>query len=95
MSLLPNSTNANPTTTFYSPVTSGKFAVSAGTVTQTIPIPGMTSAGLVIPVYIHPSGGGAAQFINNVVPGTNQVVVTLGANAGAGEFIIWHALKFF
>lgn len=93
MSLLPNSSHANPKTPFYSPRTSGKFFVSAGT-TQTIPIPGMTSNGLVLLMYVHPNGGGAAQFIEQVAPGTNQVVVTLGQNGATPEYIVWHVLSF-
>ena len=97
MSLLPASTNANPTTAFFSPVACGKFPVIAG-VTQTIPIPGMTANGQVMMMYLHTNAsGGAGQFFANSVPGTNQVVVTLG-QAGAAtpnqEFIVWHALKF-
>lgn len=97
MSLLPASTNANPTTPFYSPVSSGKFPVIAG-VTQTIAIPGMTVNGNVMLMYIHTNAsGGAGQFFANVVPGTNQVVVTLGQSGASTpnqEFIVWHVLKF-
>lgn len=97
MSLLPTTTHVNPSTRFFSPVTSGKFPVIAGT-TQTISIPGMTANGNVMLMYIHPNvTGGAGQFFSNVVCGTNQVVVTLG-QAGAStplqEFIVWHVLSF-
>ena len=97
MSLLPATSHANPTSQFFSPVACGKFPVIAG-VTQTIPISGMTANGQVMLMYIHPNAtGGGGQFFSNVVPGTNQVVVTLG-QAGAAtplqEFIVWHALKF-
>lgn len=93
MSLLPATSHANPTTQFFSPMTSGKFLVAAGT-TQTIPIAGMTANGLVLPVYVHPNGGGAGQFIQSVTPGTNQVVIVLGVTAAVPEYILWHALKF-
>lgn len=93
MSLLPNTSHANPTTPFYSPRLSGKFLVSAGD-TQTIPISGMTSNGLVHLMYVHPNGGGAGQYIQQVVPGTNQVVVTLGQNGATPEYIVWHVLSF-
>jgi hypothetical protein len=71
--------------------------VIAGT-TQTIPITGMTANGLVMLMYVHTNTtGGGGQYIQNVVPGTNQVVVTLG-QAGAvtpnQEFIVYHVLRF-
>jgi sortase (surface protein transpeptidase) len=68
-------------------------------VTQTIAIPGMTANGQVMLMYLHTNAsGGAGQFFSNVVPGTNQVVVTLGqsgASTPLQEFIVWHVLKYF
>lgn len=93
MSLLPASTNANPTTPFFSPVTSARFPVIAGT-TQTILIPGMTANGLVMLMYIHPGGAGQGQYFTNVVYSAGQVVVTLGQAGVVGEFIVYHVLKF-
>lgn len=95
MSLLPNTTHANPSTRFYSPVTSGKFPVVAGT-GQTIPIPGMTANGNVLLMYIHPGGGGAGQFFEKVICQVNQVAVTLGQTGSISpqEFIVWHVLSF-
>ena len=97
MSLLISESHASPSSALFSPVLSGKFPVIAGT-TQTIAIPGMTANGLVMLMYIHTNAtGGAGQFFSNVVPGVNQVVVTLG-QAGAStpnqEYIVWSVLKF-
>ena len=63
-------------------------------VTQTIVIPGMTSTGLIIPIYVHPTAGGAAQWIISVTPGTNQVVIVLGQTAATTETIIWSVARF-
>lgn len=93
MSLLISESHASPSSALFSPVLSGKFPVIAGT-TQTIAIPGMTANGLVILMYIHPGGAGQGQFFVNVVPGVNQVVVTLGQTGAVGEFIVWSVLKF-
>lgn len=95
MSLLPNTSHANPTTPFYSPRTSGKFPVVAG-FTQTIPIAGMTPNGNVMLMYIHNGNAGQGQFFSNVVCGTNQVVITLGQTGSTSpqEYIVWHVLSF-
>lgn len=97
MSVLINESHASSSSAIWSPSLSGRYNVIAGT-TQTISIPGMTSNGLVMLMYVHPNAtGGGGQFFSNVVPGTNQVVVTLG-QAGAStplqEFIVWHVLRF-
>jgi hypothetical protein len=74
----------------------GSFPVVAGT-TQTIPITGMTSTGLVQLTYVHPNTGGAGQFISNIVYNADSITVTLG-QAGAStpnqETITWQVLRF-
>lgn len=94
MSILINEAYANPTSPLWNSKTSfGSFAVAVGT-TQTIPITGMTSTGLVQLMYIHPNGGGAGQFIRNIVYNANSITVTLGQTGVVGESITWLVLKF-
>jgi hypothetical protein len=75
----------------------GIYTCIVGT-TQTISIPGMTSTGIVLPVYVHPSTQTATyQYIKTVTPSaTNggQVVITLGQTAAITETIIWYVIRF-
>jgi hypothetical protein len=71
----------------------GVYSCIVGT-TQTIVIPGMTATGLILPVYVHPGGGGAGQWFTAVTPGVNSVVITLGQAAALGETIIWSVIRF-
>jgi len=94
MSVNPNQTNATPGTPLYVPsatLLSGTTAISTTTTTVTIPVQGMVSTGTFVMSYLHPGGGGAAQFVSNIVEGTNQVVVTMGAVTASGEAIQWIA----
>lgn len=99
MSILINEAYANATTPLWEKagLTYGKFPVIAGT-TQTISIPGLTATGLISVIFLHTNtGGGAGQFISNIVPGVNQAVITLGqtgATTPNQEFIIWQVLAF-
>ena len=94
MSILINESYSNRTTPLWNSKTSvGSFAVAVGT-TQTIPIPGMTSTGLVQLTYIHPNGGGAGQFISNIVYNANSITVTLGQTGAVPETITWQVLRF-
>jgi hypothetical protein len=96
MSVLINESHANTNTSLWATrLPYGKFPVIAGT-TQTISIPGMTATGLVSLIYLHTNSGGAGQYISNIVPGVNQVVVTLGhsgATTPNQEYIVWNALS--
>ena len=95
MSLLPSSTNANLTTPFFSPVACGRFNCAVGETQQNIPIQGMTLEGLVMAIYLHVNSGGASQYILAIEPDENSCYVNLNTVAGAGEYIIWHVLKYF
>jgi hypothetical protein len=71
---------------------SGKHTCIAGT-TQTITIPNLTTSGIVNLTYIHPTGGGAGQFFQTIVPTANTLTITLGQAAAVGEFILWSVAK--
>ena len=60
----------------------------------TIPIPGMTATGLIDTTYIHPAAGGAGQWIWNIVPGVDSVVVSFGQSPAVGETLVFQVLRF-
>jgi hypothetical protein len=57
--------------------------------TSTITIPGMTSTGVTLLTYIHPTGGGAGQFIVTATNGTNECRISTGQVTAAGESLAW------
>jgi hypothetical protein len=67
---------------------SGIHTCIVGT-TQTIAIAGLTTAGVVNLTYIHPTGGGAAQWFVSSVPTAGTLTITLGAAAAITETIIY------
>ena len=71
---------------------SGKHICVAGT-TQTITIPNLTTNGIVNLTYVHPTGGGAGQYFQDVVPTANTLTITLGQAATTAEFILWSAAQ--
>ena len=100
MSLLVNETFANPVKEIYARAGTGVLAGAVGqwpvtaSVTQTIPIPLMTSTGLVMLMYVHPNTGGQNQYIKDITYGTNQIVVTLGKAGASPEYIVWQVLRY-
>lgn len=59
----------------------------------TYSVPGLLSTSTVIPVYIHPGAGGAAQWIKSVVEGTDQFQIQFGQNTANGEQLNYIAQK--
>ena len=66
----------------------GIHQCTAGT-TQVITITGLTVHGVVCLTYLHPNGGGAAQYIKDSVPTTDTLTVELSVIATITESIIW------
>jgi hypothetical protein len=94
MSVNPNQTNATPATSLFVPsatLLAGITAISTTTTVVTIPVSGMVSTGTFVMTYVHPGGGGASQYVSNIVEGTNQVQVTMAAATANGESIQWIA----
>jgi hypothetical protein len=79
------------------PTQCGVFPIDTGFATQSIPIPGMTSAGVVVPVYVATSGASYTTRIISVVPTTGSCTITFANNSGftAGDTIVWFAPKLF
>lgn len=75
----------------------GVFAINTAYATQSIPIPGMTSAGVVVPVYVATSGATYTTRIISVVPTTGSCTITFANNGGftGGDTIVWFAPKLF
>lgn len=72
----------------------GVFACSAS-LTQAIPIPGITaSTGAIIPIYLHANTGGASQYIKSITYTAGVATVTLGAIGAVGESIAWYLLSY-
>jgi len=71
---------------------SGKHTCIVGT-TQTITIPNLTTRGIVNLTYVHPTGGGAGQYFQTVVPTANTLTITLGQTAAITESILWSVAK--
>jgi hypothetical protein len=71
---------------------SGKYACAVGT-TQVITIPNLTTSGIVNLTYVHPTGGGAGQFFETVVPTANTLTITLGQSGAITESILWSVAK--
>lgn len=79
------------------PTQCGIFPIDTGTATQSIPIPGMTSAGVVVPSYIPTGGATYTTRIISVVPTTGACTITFANNGGftTGDTIVWFAPKLF
>jgi len=100
MSVYPNQTNITPTDSFFLPAStviptiySGTTLISTATQIITVSIPGLVSTSTVVPCYVHPGGGAAAQAFNLVTPGADQVIFDLQANSANGESIVWIAKR--
>jgi hypothetical protein len=63
--------------------------VTASQTTQTISIPGLTTAGIVNLTYIHPGSGGQGQYFTDYTPTVDTLTVELGQIGNTGESIIW------
>jgi len=72
----------------------GTFVVSSASVTQVIPISGMSSSGVVSVIYLHSTTGGAGQFLKSITPSTNQISTLWGVSCAIGESIRWNVLSF-
>jgi len=70
------------------PLPSGKHQCVVGT-TQTISIPNLTTSGIVMLTYVHPTGGGGGQFFEDVVPTADTLTITLAQTAAITEFILY------
>lgn len=57
--------------------------------TQVITIPGLGIGGIVGLTYVHPNGGGAAQYFHTITPTANTLTVELAVAAATSESIIW------
>jgi len=89
--LISSMPNSQPLYASYVPLPSlpsGIHTCIVGT-TQTITIPGLTTNGVVALTYLHPTAGGAAQWIESSVPTANTLTISLGAAAAITESIIW------
>jgi hypothetical protein len=75
----------------------GVFLINTAYATQSIPIPGMTPTGIVVPVYIATSGAAYTTRINSVVPTTDACTITFANITGftSGDTIVWFAPKLF
>ena len=98
MSVIPNQSQINPVQSFYYGPTgtpqlySSTFTFGAGSglavgssTFSTIFVPGMVSTSGVALTYEHPGGGGAAQFIRTLTPGTDNLNVVFGQVTAATE----------
>ena len=79
------------TTTVPSPVLASGIFVCTGTATESIPITGMTSSGIVNLTYV--CGSGNNNFFTAVTPGTNAVSVSVSPNSTTSDKIIWSVAK--
>lgn len=96
MSLTPNAVCVNPLQSIYAPsLLSGvvTFTGAASTFTISTNTQGMLSTSVVVGMYEHPGGGGAAQFVTVLTPGTNQFQLGLGQNSASGETFNWIAIR--
>ena len=98
MSTLPNQSYVAPGNPLYLPATTvvpnivkGVTLLSTITTSVVVSVPGLVSTSVVVASYVHPGGGGGAQYFQAITEGTNQVNFGLGVNSASGEVIQWHA----
>ena len=71
----------------------GSHACSAS-LTQAISIPGITSTGAIVAIYLNANTGGAGQFIKSIAYTAGYATVTLGSIGAVGESITWYLLSY-
>ena len=75
-------------------LSSGLFSVVVGSTTAVIPIPGLTTGGVVNLTYLHPEAGGAGQYFRTYTPSANQLTLGLATVGSVGDSIIWSVAQF-
>jgi hypothetical protein len=89
MSVLPNQTNLTfldqipAPGIFASTITYTGINLSSSLITYSVP--GLLSTSTVVPAYIHPGAGGAGQWIQSLIGGTDQFQIAFGNNTANGE----------
>lgn len=97
MSVIPSQTNITYLDQIQAPgiiastITFPSIYLSSSALTYTVP--GLVSTSTVVPVYVHPGAGGAAQWIQSIVEGKNQFQIQFGQNTAVGEQLQYIALK--
>ena len=94
MSVLPTQTNWTLKDSIIPSMLAGTIQLPA---TPTAPyavstvVGGLTSTSVVALNYVHPTAGGAAQWISNCSPSTNFLTVTFGQTVSAGDYLSYVA----
>jgi hypothetical protein len=70
--------------------TSGIYVETmGGSATATVPAPACKPSSVVIATYIHTGGGGGAQYIKSITPGTGSFVIVCNTAIDALDAINW------
>lgn len=94
MSVNPSATNITPGNTFQmNNLIASTINYTSAASTFSYTFPGLTSTSVALATYEHPGGGGAAQFITYITPGTNQLNIGYGQNTANGESVNILAIK--
>lgn len=94
MSVNPNQTNITVGNTFQmNNLIASTITYTGAASTFTYAFPGLTSTSVALATYEHPGGGGAAQFITFLTPGTDQLRIGYGQNTASGEAVNILAVK--
>ena len=90
MSVLPSQTNWTLNDSKIPTMLAGTIALAADAVAPygvSTVVGGLTSTSIVNVTYVHPSAGGASQWVTNVAPSTNWLTVSFGGSISSGDYL--------